>query len=82
MRTTTGYFFMAKEKYSKQPLSIENQVAFLSKQGLRIENPDLAQHVLSVVMDKRSILGIIVSKHYEWDFQNNIDQVSVMLLLQ
>lgn len=49
MRTTTGYFFMTKQKYTKPSLTIEQQIEFLTKQGLQIENHGLAQNVLSVV---------------------------------
>ena len=49
MRTTTGYFFMVNNKYSKPALTIEQQIKFLTSQGLQIPNPELARHVLSTV---------------------------------
>lgn len=49
MRTTTGYFFMDKQKFSKLALSVPQQLDFLSKQGLIIEDPESAKEVLGVV---------------------------------
>lgn len=49
MRTTTGYFYMASEKYSKPSLTIDQQIEFLTSQGLQIKDRGLAHHVLSTV---------------------------------
>lgn len=40
---------MGRQKYTKQALTVDQQIEFLSKQGLQIENPNLAYSVLSVV---------------------------------
>ena len=48
MRTSTGYFFMPKI-YDKPAFSIDQQIEFLSKQGLEINNLELAHSVLNAV---------------------------------
>ncbi len=63
MRTTTGYFFMAKQKYDKPALSIEQQVKFLSKQGLVINEYESVRQVLSVVSYYRLSGYLLPFKH-------------------
>ncbi len=49
MRTTTGYFFMANRKYSKNALAVSEQIEFLTSQGLLISNEQYVHDILSTV---------------------------------
>jgi len=49
MRTTTGYFFMANRKYSKNALAVSEQIEFLTSQGLHIPNEQYVHGILSTV---------------------------------
>jgi abortive infection bacteriophage resistance protein len=48
MRTSVG-FFMDTIKYTKQSLTLDEQINFLKNQGLIIEDPKIAKYVLIVV---------------------------------
>lgn len=49
MRTTTGYFFMVDKKYSKPALTVTQQIEFLSSQGLKISDEQIARDILNTV---------------------------------
>lgn len=49
MRTKAGYFFMSQTTYTKQALTFEQQINFLTEQGLIIDDVELAKYVLSII---------------------------------
>src|ERR1700722_4504709 len=87
MRTTAGCLFMSKETYKKSRLGINEQIQLLEQQGLKIENVQDAQHVISVVGYYRfsGYLHPFKSPHKNTsrrNFQGNITFDSIWQLYQ
>jgi len=49
MRTSTGYFFMTKQKFIKLPTTPHEQIALLKKRGMILLDEEFVHHCLSTV---------------------------------